>query len=492
MATPISSGMPVTPTKVENTCTSVGTADSTQPSSAGPGTRDSPGRKDIKVEMAMSLVQNMENEEGHESKHYFPSAASLGSSVWSSDGGYSTHTSDSYAWSASLGSSESDYSSDYSDSEESSSEIDEEEENDAAPAEKSFPQPPSGMEGLPMGFSLESLKRDLEKVGRAIIGSGAGEAAAERAHALASINWLASHVPNAVLDQLGHETRAMIEDEKGGGSNSDDSQDTRMESVVESDNMSDVSDLSNVEDQLEFAQGGADPADASNVPERYGDLADLTQAKDVIVNILPQPDLPGIEDIPLIPEEKPSLERTMGILDILPQKADESPNMFVSPGPTEIRDNSEKPSTTKSKGTKGLFKRFSKRNKGDTGAPGLIGESPTAPANKISNSVSTDDSDVSQSLAGSTGSIAEDSMGTLLDEEGNAPDKLKRHLPSSTAYRCALLFVDISGFTKLSTLLDPESLSKVSLLFLFVIDYKAGNQHEFLWIRRSTRTFSSL
>jgi class 3 adenylate cyclase len=37
-----------------------------------------------------------------------------------------------------------------------------------------------------------------------------------------------------------------------------------------------------------------------------------------------------------------------------------------------------------------------------------------------------------------------------------------RSLPHASMYHCALLFVDISGFTKLSTLLDPESLSKVS------------------------------
>jgi hypothetical protein len=34
-------------------------------------------------------------------------------------------------------------------------------------------------------------------------------------------------------------------------------------------------------------------------------------------------------------------------------------------------------------------------------------------------------------------------------------------LPIMTYFECALLFVDISGFTKLSTLLDPENLSKV-------------------------------
>lgn len=35
------------------------------------------------------------------------------------------------------------------------------------------------------------------------------------------------------------------------------------------------------------------------------------------------------------------------------------------------------------------------------------------------------------------------------------------NLPIVTYFNCALLFVDISGFTKLSTLLDPENLSKV-------------------------------
>ena len=35
------------------------------------------------------------------------------------------------------------------------------------------------------------------------------------------------------------------------------------------------------------------------------------------------------------------------------------------------------------------------------------------------------------------------------------------NLPIVTYFECALLFVDISGFTKLSTLLDPENLSKV-------------------------------
>jgi hypothetical protein len=45
---------------------------------------------------------------------------------------------------------------------------------------------------------------------------------------------------------------------------------------------------------------------------------------------------------------------------------------------------------------------------------------------------------------------------------GGEKDKTSVKKQISSTYHCALVFVDISGFTKLSTLLDPESLSKVS------------------------------
>lgn len=46
---------------------------------------------------------------------------------------------------------------------------------------------------------------------------------------------------------------------------------------------------------------------------------------------------------------------------------------------------------------------------------------------------------------------------------------LEGKLPSVTRFECSLLFIDISGFTKLSTLLDPESLSKVNSRSTFPI-----------------------
>jgi class 3 adenylate cyclase len=42
----------------------------------------------------------------------------------------------------------------------------------------------------------------------------------------------------------------------------------------------------------------------------------------------------------------------------------------------------------------------------------------------------------------------------------------KKNIPYVSSFRTALLFVDISGFTKLSTEMDPENLSKVISKFL--------------------------
>lgn len=60
---------------------------------------------------------------------------------------------------------------------------------------------------------------------------------------------------------------------------------------------------------------------------------------------------------------------------------------------------------------------------------------------------------------------------TFSDKEGSLPSRLPENslkelppdlcLPHASTHRCALLFVDISGFTQLSTMLDPEKLSKV-------------------------------
>lgn len=386
-----------------------GTADSTPTSSSMVERVEEPiGRNDIQVEMAMMMMQQMQR---NGRQHHFPSAASLGSSIWDSSrhSNSSEHSGSSYAWSTPLNSDsedESDSSSSYSGSDESSSD-DEDDGGDQVPplgektypqpppgmmggvfpqppaamGEKSYPQPPPGMmEGLPLGMgglplSLESLKKDLEKVGRAILSSNAGGIAQERAQTLASINWLASHVPNAVLDQLGHETRAMVAREKGGNDDSDeDSQDSRVASVVESDDaMSDVSDLSNEHvDETEFEdQPAFDAADIPNVLQSYGDLAKYKKPMAPSMSSRQPPKIPpNIES----PTKTPSTNGKLGILDILPH-ADEDTSLpfrvqgtglsgFSSPGLSAFGSDKEgKP--RRGKKMKGLFNRLVRR-KGDS------------------------------------------------------------------------------------------------------------------------------
>lgn len=511
------------------------TADSTpSPSAMYEKSIEPIGRNDIQVEMAMMMMQRTKKEGGD---HHFPSAASLGSSIWSSSGNSnSSDHSDSYAWSTSLNSDTddgSDFSSSYSGSDESSS--DDEEENDVVPplGEKSYPQPPPGMmagvktypqpppgmmgggksypqpppgmmEGLPLGMgglplSLESLKKDLEKVGRAIISSNAGGIAKERAETLASINWLASHVPNAVLDQLGHETRAMVAKEKAGIEDSDeDSQDSRVaKSVVSHDDMSDVSDLSNENvDETEFEdQPAFDAADIANVTQSYGDLAKYKQQPESSNQTETEPSTHSSVDSPT---KTPSTRGRPGILDILP-KADNDTKLpfgvqgtgssgFTSPGLSAYTGTSggKGGKARRGKRVKRLFSRLVRR-KGDSSL--LTSSSVEASsasgreeASSYEEDVSgkheideKDDADMSISLAASS---KDDESSVTLGKRKEVANKVKgKRLPYSSEYRCALLFVDISGFTKLSTKLDPESLSKVRLdRFFDALNFRFSNR----------------
>jgi hypothetical protein len=54
---------------------------------------------------------------------------------------------------------------------------------------------------------------------------------------------------------------------------------------------------------------------------------------------------------------------------------------------------------------------------------------------------------------------------------------LKSRLPTSESYQAALLFIDMSGFTKLSQALDVESLSKVSKNDVY---FTTGFRNDFL------------
>ena len=303
---------------------------------------------------------------------YFPSSESLCSSVWSSTFG-SESEGDSYAWSASLGSgSDSDHDSDYESSDYSSSfsgASSGDEESDDKGLEQAQPQggsrqkpmttpppgpPPPPMEGLDLS-AIAHLKSELMKVGQAIIQSNVGQERVERAQTLASINWLSSHVPNAVLDHLGDEIRQMLEEEKGGvkddGSTNKDKLAT---SVGNSDAMTDVSDLSEAYlNEMEYEDEDiADLAEVANMTATgYGDLANFAHAK--ASAFLPDMDTePEETDAPRrsdflsidemtevdtnafvnkIPEAQPISIHTMSLDDIL-QQGSEDPLVPITHG----------------------------------------------------------------------------------------------------------------------------------------------------------------
>jgi hypothetical protein len=78
---------------------------------------------------------------------------------------------------------------------------------------KEYPAPPpelmNPMEGLAM---FASIRAELEQVGRMIVAKKDGEKFLQRAHILASINWLSASVPTCVLDHLGQELRKTLQE----------------------------------------------------------------------------------------------------------------------------------------------------------------------------------------------------------------------------------------------------------------------------------------
>jgi hypothetical protein len=220
---------------------------------------------------------------------FFPGAMEPGSG-WSSVSGSGEESS--YAWSNSLSSSEG--SSDFSDSDYSSLSDDSSYDDDDSftvdePASKSkpkqsssIPQPPPMMqEGLDLSM-LAKLKSDLLKVGQAIVQSDVGKIEAERAQTLASINWLSGHVPNAVLEHLGHETRKILQDGEN-GSNSDGSNGGLVSAVKQEDDMSQVSELSD---------------------QYMEDMGQRTSMEDTPMAAMPQGPAPGYGDLATLSEEK--------------------------------------------------------------------------------------------------------------------------------------------------------------------------------------------
>ena len=96
-----------------------------------------------------------------------------------------------------------------------------------------IPEMTDPIEGLAF---FQNIRKDLEKVGRMITAKKDGEKFLQRAHILASINWLAANVPACVLDHLGQEIRRAIDKKENDKKEEIDTIDTN-------DDASEVSDL---------------------------------------------------------------------------------------------------------------------------------------------------------------------------------------------------------------------------------------------------------
>lgn len=366
---------------------------------------------------------------------------------------------------------------------------------------------PFGGEGLP--FTLESLKKDLQAVGRAIITSNSGAVAAERANVLQSINWLASHVPNAVLEELGQEIRESLEKEKQNeNAPPKESIAQVVEEVERADDDDDMSEISELSAVLAFEKDKTmamvEPTEVSNVGVSYGDLATFAlNSTNKEGQNAQSPDLPDIDEFQ--PDLSPKIEsakdgqnanaaasrssiidklpssplkgtKQRGILGSLPTRADEKTggpsdpfsgnydksnlagiaDSFVSP--------KNKRSTLPAEGSKGMLHILKDKD-------GLSKELNVGISRGSSDGTATPTISPDASSSSSGDSSTSDGNGRSTDESATAGRPIRGCLPFSHDVRCALLFIDISGFTKLSTLLDPESLSKaINAYFQLIVD----------------------
>ena len=308
----------------------------------------------------------------------------------------------------------------------------------AAPLQKPAPQkpaptpamPPALPAGLPVmpqglaalasplpgeGINLANIRAELEKVGRAVMTQKSGEAFVARAQILASINQLSSHVPNCVLDFLGKEVKANIARKKAKKDKPEKLPKKGMVDMVsEDDAMSEVSALSEIDiSEKDAGSDGKFLIDTSAM--NLGDEGN-TEVSSKMEKALPR-DL--------------MRQNSSEALDKMFQQDCSNANMSAN---LVIDDDIEH-----------IFNA--------TNEYGLT----TSRASRSMSSVSSSDTSNSGNRKHKSRSRAT-SVATM-----SWGSNLEGRLPSVSKFECSLLFIDISGFTKLSTLLDPETLSKVSI-----------------------------
>ena len=255
------------------------------------------------------------------------------------------------------------------------------------------------LEGLAL---LQNIRSELEQVGRLIVAKKTGEKFLQRAHILASINWLATNVPACVLDHLGQEIRRNLE-------NAQQADPVTPEDVhLMDDSSSDASDLSDM---------------------------DLSESGEFDFDV----DFMGFSTPRATPRFRPG-------------------------------SNADPLSSSAHNPTRALPKRAVSRS---------TSESRLAVNNQYqrrgvarTTSALSHESNRTQSAKNATRRMSMCSTFSFREEK-----KEEGNLPAVSYFQCALLFVDISGFTKLSTLLDPENLSKVINSYFQAIVQKVFDFH---------------
>jgi len=269
----------------------------------------------------------------------------------------------------------------------------------------------SGLGGGGEGLNLDTIRAELEKVGRAVMTQKSGVKFVERAQILASINQLSSHVPNCVLEFLGKEVKAGLERKRQSKEKPAEEQrktkkgQKKMLDVVSTDDgMSAVSEMSSIDiSEKEEDHNGKFLIDTTEV-----DLDGDSECSDGSRQSKTPP--------PLALMRRKSIDGVHRIFE--KAKTDGSvANLSEDIKIDKIFNSSNEYGLTLSKATSH-----------------------------------------SGSVASSNGSIGSRKLKRKSTSRGA---NVEGKLPSFSKFECALLFIDISGFTKLSTLLDPETLSKV-------------------------------
>lgn len=235
------------------------------------------------------------------------------------------------------------------------------------------------------------------------------EALAERLSLISSVNWLGSHLPVCVLNRLGQEIRLRY----------------KIENSLNSDSSNSWSD----EDSIDECSQESQAALLKEIRTFGLEETDEGLSHESCLN----------ESLSIIPDEEVDVQPPGGI---------------------------QRTSTSKWRNTN-------------------IAKSSLQNGGRRNSLKSTGDiSELSLDLKSEDGFLFEEfersQVGNTQSDDGQEPNSLATsaksyashpglRLPYAATYECALLFVDISGFTKLSTVLDPESLSKIINAYFQVI-----------------------